>query len=85
VHVAVAAKRRSNLCTCRKECNKYDLTAAQCFSLAYHNDLIKSAELNLGVKNIFAGSHTEHHCRCPEPKNIKPPPDLRQIDSVVAP
>ncbi len=24
------------LCTCRKECNKYDLTAAQCFWLAQH-------------------------------------------------
>jgi len=47
--------------------------------------LIKSTELNLGVKNIFAGSHTEHHWRCPKPKNIKPPPDLRQIDNVVAP
>jgi hypothetical protein len=22
----------------KKECNKYDLTAAQCFSLAHHND-----------------------------------------------
>jgi len=26
------------LCTSRKECNKYDLTAAQCFWLAHHND-----------------------------------------------
>jgi len=26
------------LCTCRKECNKYDLSAAQCFLLAHHND-----------------------------------------------
>ncbi len=26
------------LCTCRKECNKYDLTAPQCFWLAHHND-----------------------------------------------
>jgi hypothetical protein len=25
------------LCTCTKECNKFDLTAAQCFWLAYHN------------------------------------------------
>jgi hypothetical protein len=24
--------------TCRKQCNKCDLTAAQCFWLAYHND-----------------------------------------------
>ncbi len=31
----MASKR---LCTCRKECNKYDLTAAQCFSLAHHNN-----------------------------------------------
>jgi hypothetical protein len=29
------------LCTCRKECNKYDLTASQCFSLAHHNDWSK--------------------------------------------
>jgi hypothetical protein len=26
------------LCTCKKECNKYDLTAAQCFWLTHHND-----------------------------------------------
>ncbi len=26
------------LCTCRKECNKYDLTVAQCFSSAHRND-----------------------------------------------
>jgi hypothetical protein len=25
-------------CTCTKECSKYDLTAAQCFRLAHHND-----------------------------------------------
>jgi hypothetical protein len=42
-------RRKSNLCwfwlriiamlyTCRKECNKYDLTAAQCFWLTHHND-----------------------------------------------
>ncbi len=40
VHIAVADKRlgTATLCTCRKECNKYDLTAAQCFRLAHHND-----------------------------------------------
>ncbi len=27
--------------TCKKECNKYDLTASQCFSLVYHNDWSK--------------------------------------------
>jgi hypothetical protein len=26
------------LCTCRKECNKYGVTAAQCFSLAHYID-----------------------------------------------
>jgi hypothetical protein len=26
------------LCTCRKECNKCDLTAAQCFLLGHRND-----------------------------------------------
>jgi hypothetical protein len=26
------------LCTYKKECTKYDLTAAQCFWLAHHND-----------------------------------------------
>jgi len=31
-HAAVAGKwRRSAVQACRKECNKYDLTAAQCF------------------------------------------------------
>jgi hypothetical protein len=29
------------LCTCRKECNKYDLTASQCFWLAHCNDWSK--------------------------------------------
>ncbi len=74
----------STVCTCTKECNKYDLTAAQCFWLAHHNDssmwftisrpphlfaapasvlwvgLQKSTWLNFDVKNIFAGSYTEH-------------------------
>jgi hypothetical protein len=31
-------KGTAALCTCRKECNKYDQTAAQCFWLAHHND-----------------------------------------------
>jgi hypothetical protein len=26
------------LCTCRKECNEYNLTATECFSLAHHFD-----------------------------------------------
>jgi len=29
------------LCTCRKEYNKYDLTATQCFWLAHHNDWLR--------------------------------------------
>jgi hypothetical protein len=32
-------KGASALCTCRKECKKYDPTAAQCFWSAHHNDL----------------------------------------------
>jgi hypothetical protein len=36
VRVAMAGKR---VCTCRKECDKYDLIAAvECFWLAHHND-----------------------------------------------
>jgi len=31
-------KGSAPLCTCKKECNKYDLTAAQCFWFAHHND-----------------------------------------------
>jgi hypothetical protein len=31
-------KGTAALCTCRKECNKYDLTASQCFWLGHHND-----------------------------------------------
>jgi hypothetical protein len=31
-------KCSATLCTSQKECNKYDLTAAQCFWLAHHND-----------------------------------------------
>jgi hypothetical protein len=31
-------KGAATLCTCIKECNKYDLTAAQCFRLAHHID-----------------------------------------------
>jgi len=31
-------KKFSLICTCRKECNKYDLTAAQYFWLVDHND-----------------------------------------------
>ncbi len=75
------------MCTRRKECTKYDLTAAQYFWLAHHNDwsrwfavvvpylfavpvsvlwvgLQKSTQLNLDVKNIFSGSHTEQLERC---------------------
>ncbi len=90
-HVAVArlVKGSVALCTSKKECNKYDLTAAQCFWSAHHNDwsrwfVISSSpppiccpsfslisgvakeyiKLHLDVKNIFAGSHTEHHWRC---------------------
>jgi len=29
--IAVAGTDIATACTCRKECNKYDLTAAQCF------------------------------------------------------
>ncbi len=82
-------KREAALCTSRKECNKYDLTATECFWLAHHNDsprwfaissqsppqfsvpvsvlwvgLQKSTQLNLDVKDIFSGSHTEHRWRC---------------------
>ncbi len=31
-------KDATMLCTCRKECNTYDRTADQCFSLAHHDD-----------------------------------------------
>jgi hypothetical protein len=31
-------KGSAALCTCHKECNKYDRTASQCFWLANHND-----------------------------------------------
>jgi hypothetical protein len=31
-------KGATTLCTCRKECNKYDLTIVQCFWLVHHND-----------------------------------------------
>jgi hypothetical protein len=34
-------KDKATLCTCRKECNKYDLIATQCFWLAHHNDSSK--------------------------------------------
>jgi hypothetical protein len=47
--------------------------------------LLKSTELNLDVKNIFAGSHTEHHWRYSTLTLIKPAPVLHQIDSVVGP
>jgi len=30
-------KGSAALCTCRKECNKYDLTATQCFWFACHS------------------------------------------------
>jgi len=36
--LAVAAKAAAVLCTCRKECNKYDLIEAHCFRLVHHND-----------------------------------------------
>jgi len=71
------------LCTCKKECNKYDLTATLCVSdwpiimirpgglllVVSHLFLVpvsvlwvglqKSTQLNLDVKNISAGSHTD--------------------------
>jgi hypothetical protein len=40
-HFATLAKVKgaaTTLCNCRKECNKYDLTAAQCFSFSHHNN-----------------------------------------------
>ncbi len=82
----VAGKRRNN--TCRKECNTYDRTAAQCYSFAHHTDWSRwfaisspqsiccprfslmggiaknNKQLNFDMKNIFAGSHAEHHWRC---------------------
>ncbi len=36
--IAQLVWRAGALCTCREECNKYDLTAAQCFWLAHHNN-----------------------------------------------
>ncbi len=36
--LAWLVKGASALCPWRKECNKYDLTAARCFWLAHHND-----------------------------------------------
>jgi len=38
LYVAVAGKGRSSFVHRIIECNKYDLTAAQCFWLAHHND-----------------------------------------------
>jgi hypothetical protein len=34
--------------------------------------LEKSKLLNLDVRNIFAGSHTEHHWRCSKPQFLSP-------------
>jgi hypothetical protein len=34
------------MCTCRKKCNKYDLTAAHCLWLAYHNDWSRLFAIN---------------------------------------
>jgi hypothetical protein len=39
-------KGAAALCTSRKECNKYDPIAAQCFSLAHHNDWSKWFAIN---------------------------------------
>lgn len=38
-----------------------------CPSVTFTGGVVKSRELNLNVKNIFAGSHTEHHWRCSYP------------------
>jgi len=31
-------KNMATMCTCRKECNRYDLTIVKCFWLAHHKD-----------------------------------------------
>jgi hypothetical protein len=40
-------KGAAMLCTCIKECNKYDVTAAQCFSLAHCNDWSRWAAISI--------------------------------------
>jgi len=37
-HLQWLVQGTAMLCTCRKECNKYDMTPAQCFWSAHHND-----------------------------------------------
>jgi hypothetical protein len=36
----------ANLCTCKEECNKYDLSAAECFLSAHHVDWFKWFAIN---------------------------------------
>jgi hypothetical protein len=36
----------ANLCTCKEECNKYDLSAAECFLSAHHIDWFKWFAIN---------------------------------------
>jgi hypothetical protein len=47
-------KGATTLCTCKKECNKYDLIVVQCFWSVRHNDLsmwflINCCDLSLGL------------------------------------
>jgi hypothetical protein len=49
-YFAVAGRDIATACTCKKkECNKLDLTAAQCFLLAHHTVLIGPSGLLLVV------------------------------------
>jgi len=77
-------KGTATSCTSKKECNKYHLTAAQCFPLSHQTDWSRWFAISspphiccpsfsfmggvekqkLDVKNISAGSHTEHRWRC---------------------
>jgi hypothetical protein len=78
----MAGKRRSStaLCICRKECNKYDLTAAQCFS-DWSIIMIGPAGLLLVVTHppiclsqfqfYVWGSHTPHHWRCSKSEIVR--------------
>jgi len=36
----------ATLCTCKEECNKYDLSAAECFLSAHHVDWFKWFAIN---------------------------------------
>jgi hypothetical protein len=78
----LASKRRSStaLCICRKECNKYDLTAAQCFS-DWSIIMIRPGGLLLVVTHppiclsqfqfYVWGSHTPHHWRCSKSEIVR--------------